>query len=269
MRTILPIVIAASAVLAPSCSGDRAGSDATRASTAVTHTSTTAATTSATTTTTSTTTTAPPNDLLAPPPTVVPNLPVTDGLAPKLHRVPTTDRVIFITIDDGQIRYPSYLDHFARLGVPFTSFLLQTTAQADPGYWKATTERGGTIQTHTITHPNLRVTAEAKARTEICEPADVFTQMFGKRPTLFRPPYGNSNDMVRRIAPQCGYRAVVLWAGSTNDGKLTMQDGLLQPGDIILMHYRTTLNADLDDVAARARAEGFRIGRLEDYLTPG
>lgn len=32
------------------------------------------------------------------------------------------------------------------------------------------------------------------------------------------------------------------------------------------MHYRDTLNADLDDVVASARAEGFRIGRLEDYL---
>lgn len=217
----------------------------------------------------STTTTAPPNDLLAPPPTVVPTVVAADGLAPKFHRVPTTDRVIFITIDDGMVRDPSYLDHFAQLRVPFTSFLTQPMAQADPGYWKAMEERGATIQTHTITHPNLKVTPEAKARTEICEPADAFTQLFGKRPTLFRPPYGNSNDMVRRIAAQCGYRAIVLWAGSTNDGKLTMQDGPLKPGDIILMHYRTTLNADLDDVVARARAEGFRIGRLEDYLAPG
>ena len=52
------------------------------------------------------------------------------------------------------------------------------------------------------------------------------------RPTLFRPPYGNSNDMVRRIAAECGYKAVVLWKGSTNDGKLTMQDVTLHPGDI-------------------------------------
>lgn len=227
-----------------------------------------ASTSSTSSTTSSSTTTSPPNDLLAPPPTVVPTLTTTDGLAPKVHRVPTTDRVIFITIDDGQIRDPSYLEHFARLGVPFTSFLTQPMAQADPAYWKATVQHGGSIQAHTITHPNLRVTPEAKAQREICEPADAFAQMFGTRPVLFRPPYGNSNDMVRRIAAQCGYRAVVLWSGSTNDGKLTMQDGALRPGDIILMHYRKTLNADLDDVVARARAEGFRIGRLEDYLAP-
>lgn len=217
----------------------------------------------------STTTTAPPNDLLAPPPTVVTPIAVTNGLAPQVSRVDTTDRVIFITIDDGQIRDPSYLDHFAQMGVPFSSFLTEPMAKADPEFWKGTMARGGRIQAHTITHPNLRVTSEAKARTEICEPADTFTALFGVRPTLFRPPYGNSNDMVRRIAAECGYKAVVLWKGSTNDGKLTMQDVTLHPGDIILMHYRKTLNADLDDVVARAKAEGFRIGRLEDYLAPG
>ncbi len=196
-------------------------------------------------------------------------LPVVDGMAPLVRRVDTTDRVIFITIDDGQIRDPTYLDHFASLGVPFTSFLTRPNAEADPAFWQGTLAHGGSIQTHTINHPNLRTTGEAAARREICEPAETFTNLFGQRPTLFRPPYGNSNDMVRRIAAECGYRAVVLWTGSTNDGKLTMQDGPLKPGDIILMHYRVTLNADLDDVVARARAEGFRIGRLEDYLAPG
>lgn len=62
---------------------------------------------------------------------------------------------------------------------------------------------------------------------------------------------------------------MIHWTGSTNIGQLTMQEGELKPGDIILMHYRDTLIADLDDVAARARAEGFRIGRLEDHLAPG
>jgi len=214
---------------------------------------------------TTTSTTEPPNDLLAPAPTVLPALDQA-GMAPSVRRVDTTDRVIFITIDDGQIRDPSYLEHFERLGVPFSSFLTQPMAKADPEFWKATLARGGSIQTHTISHPNLRAVGPAAARREICDPADTFTELFGTRPTLFRPPYGNSNDAVRSIAQQCGYRAVVLWTGSTNNGKLTMQDVHLQPGDIILMHYRDTLNADLDDVVARARAEGYRIGRLEDYL---
>lgn len=231
-------------------------------------TSTTSTSTTSTTPTVPSTTTAPPNDLLAPPPTVVPSFDTSDGRAPVVHRVETTDPVIFITIDDGQTRDPTYLEHFLRLGVPFTSFLTQPLALAEPQYWTGTIATGGTVQTHSINHPNLRVSGEEKVRREVCEPADTFAFAFGARPTLFRPPYGNYDDRVRRVALECGYRAVVHWTGSTNNGVLTMQDGPLEAGDIILMHYRDTLHADLDDVVARARAEGFRIARLEDYLAP-
>ena len=217
----------------------------------------------------STTTTAAVNDLLAPPPTVRPDLDTDDGMAPLVRRVDTTDRVIFITIDDGQIRDPAVLDQMTQMGLPFTSFLTQPYATAAPDFWKGTQAAWGIVETHTITHPDLREVSEAAQRKEICRPADTFEELFGRRPTLFRPPYGNSSDSVRRIAKECGYDAVVLWTGSTNNGRLTMQQIDLQPGDIILMHYRDTLGADLADVLARARAEGFTIGRLQDYLSPG
>lgn len=209
-----------------------------------------------------------PNPLLAPPPTVLPAL--DDGSsAPLVRRVDTTDRVVFITIDDGQVRDPAVLDHLLELDVPFTSFLTQPLAVADPEFWKGTQAAWGMIETHTIRHPNLHEVGPDVQRREICEPADTFEELFGRRPTLFRPPYGNSNDSVRRIAKDCGYDAVVHWTGSTNNGVLSMQEGELKPGDIILMHYRDTLRADLDDVVRRVTEEGFTIGRLEDYLSPG
>jgi peptidoglycan/xylan/chitin deacetylase (PgdA/CDA1 family) len=90
--------------------------------------------------------------------------------------------------------------------------------------------------------------------------------MFGRRPTLFRPPYGRLDNAVRHVARDCGYKAIVQWKGSTNNGRLTMQDGPLHPGDIILLHWRKTLAADLADVINRCLNEGYTIGRLEDYL---
>jgi peptidoglycan/xylan/chitin deacetylase (PgdA/CDA1 family) len=218
---------------------------------------------------TTTTTTVRVNDLLAPPPTVRPELETEGDMAPLVRRVDTTDRVIFITIDDGQIRDPAVLDYMLTLGLPFTSFLTEPLAEADPSFWKGTQAAWGMIETHTINHVNLREASEATQRREICEPADTFEELFGRRPTLFRPPFGNSSDSVRRIAADCGYDAVVLWTGSTNNETLTMQEVSLQPGDIVLVHYRDTLRADLDAIMARAREEGFTIGRLEDYLSPG
>lgn len=216
-----------------------------------------------------TTTTVQVNDLLAPPPTDRPTLEPEGDMAPLVRRVDTTDRVIFITIDDGQVRDPAVLEYMLTLGLPFTSFLTEPNAKADPSFWKGTLAAWGMIETHTINHTDLPRASEATQRKEICRPADTFEELFGRRPTLFRPPYGNSSDSVRRIAAECGYDAVVLWTGSTNNETLTMQQVSLRPGDIVLVHYRDTLHADLDAVMERARAEGFTIGRLEDYLSPG
>jgi hypothetical protein len=65
-------------------------------------------------------------------------------------------------------------------------------------------------------------------------------------------------------------KAIVMWTGSTNDGRLDLQTGnpALQPGDVLLMHWRTDLAQNLLTVFDRIRSQGFAIGRLEDYLSP-
>jgi peptidoglycan/xylan/chitin deacetylase (PgdA/CDA1 family) len=187
-------------------------------------------------------------------------------LAPAYNRLPITEKVIFLGIDDGAVRDPAVLDHFGELHIPFTAFLTLGPAQEDPAFWRRALTVGGTIQSHTINHPDLTTVGGATLRREVCGTLDPFEQAFYRRPTLFRPPYGSSNDAVRRQAAECGYKAVILWKGSTNNGRLTMQEGPLHPGDIILLHWRDTLRDDIDDVVARCRREGFSIGRLEDYL---
>ncbi|MFZ4518502.1 MAG: polysaccharide deacetylase family protein [Microthrixaceae bacterium] len=207
------------------------------------------------------------NPLLAPsPPAPVSLPPVAPGLAPVVSRVPTTEKVIFMTIDDGMFRDPAVIQKFRELGIPFTMFLNTGYAEEDPAFFRGLQQAGGNVQGHTINHPNLATLGAPAVRAQVCGTNDTFTRLFGTPQTLFRPPYGNTNATVQQAAASCGYRAVVLWKGSTNGGKLTMQDGPLKPGDIILMHFRDTLGADIDDVTRRAREEGFRFGRLEDWL---
>jgi hypothetical protein len=44
--------------------------------------------------------------------------------------------------------------------------------------------------------------------------------------------------------------------------------GPLQPGDIILMHFRTDLRGNLEVALNAARAAGLQPAALEQYLTP-
>jgi peptidoglycan/xylan/chitin deacetylase (PgdA/CDA1 family) len=199
----------------------------------------------------------------APAPMVLPA-----GPAAAISRVATTDRVIFLAIDDGLTRDPAVLDWLAAHQVPFTSFLVTSALEADPAYWARSREIGGTIQAHSITHPDLTKVSADQIRHELCGSADAIERATGSRPTLFRPPYGKYNATVQQIAWECGYAALAMWKGSTNDGRVDLQEGTLQPGDILLLHWRGDLLLNLQRVQGLARANGFRIARLEDYLTP-
>ena len=200
----------------------------------------------------------------APPPTASPLPPI----APAVSRIDTTEKVIFLGIDDGLVRDPAVLDYLQANRIPFTAFLVNGPLLADPAFWQRARSIGGVIESHTANHPNLTKVSVDQMRREICGSADAIEAATGRRPTLFRPPEGAYNDTVRTVAAQCGFHAVVLWKGSTNDGRVDFQEHEIKPGDILLMHWRADLLDNLEQVVAVAQAQGYRIGSLENYLGP-
>lgn len=217
--------------------------------------------------TSTTRTTGPDSDLVAPrhsPPVAFPA-----GLPPTISRVPTTDNVIFLGIDDGIWRDPSVLTKLTEARIPFTMFLVRPEAQAGIPYFQTLQTVGGTVESHTTHHPDLTKLTYWGQHEEICSTTTDYQQWFGRRPTLFRPPYGKWNQLTRQAAAACGYKALILWEGATNDGRLDVIGGRLRPGDILLMHFRPDLAENLELVFATARAQGFEIARLEDYVGGG
>jgi peptidoglycan/xylan/chitin deacetylase (PgdA/CDA1 family) len=213
--------------------------------------------------------TLPANLQPAPAPKPVP-VPFTPGpLATVYSRIPTTNKVIFIGIDDGLIRDPRVVQLLAQAHISFSAFLVQSAATADPTYWNQIQHVGGTIESHTIHHLDLTKLDATQQRLEICGTLDPYQTEFARRPTLFRPPYGLYNDSVRAIAASCGFKAIVMWIASTNPGRIDFQLGTIGPGDIFLMHWRTDLYDDLNNLLALCHQTGYAIGRLEDYLSPG
>ena len=246
---------------------------------AETTTTSSTTTTSTTTSTTTTTTTVPPTTTTTTPKLRVPGLglpkqpvpqPVSlppTGSAPVFSRIPTTNKVIFLGIDDGLVKDPAVADLLKQANIPFTMFLVQGEADAGTDYFRQLQEYGGVVESHTINHPDLTKVSAGQLQNEVCGTLDDYQTLFGRRPTLFRPPYGSTNANVQAVAASCGYKAVVLWKGSTNDGRFDLQDGTqLTPGDIVLMHFRTDLLVDLQKVFEVCKEQGFAIASLQDYL---
>ena len=194
--------------------------------------------------------------------------PTVDGKAPVIRRIPTDKRYVFITIDDGDIKDPNATSLILQSGFRPTMFLAQKYVTGHADYFRDIRDRtGADIEDHTINHPNLRGKPYAFQRKEICDNADAETAEFGRRPVLFRPPYGNWDVNTQKAAADCGIRAIVLWTAAVNDGVVQFQTGNhLNPGDIVLMHFRKTFVADYTAFVQRAQRDGVTAVPLPDFL---
>lgn len=185
-------------------------------------------------------------------------------VAPLVSSVRTTDPVVFLTIDDGEHWNDAAADLLAAARVPFTLFLTQDYVADKVPQMQWLARNGGWVELHTVTHPNLFRTRNDA--TEICGPLDAYEATYGRRSTLFRPPYGNANGTTQSVAASCGLQAVVLWRASMNYGALATQGGELRAGDIVLMHFRPDLADNLTELFRVLNENGLRLGRLECYV---
>lgn len=194
------------------------------------------------------------------------------ALPPVVDRIPTTDKVVFLTYDDGAERDPRFIDMVRELRLPVSMFL--TDSVVGPGYahFARLQSVGANIQNHTLDHPALRGLPYAGQRAEICGQQDKLRSRFGLRPRLFRPPYGAYDATTRRAAADCGITAIVLWRVSMGPADLTYTHGPhhLHPGDIIAVAPDEAPGPGLRERTTRllrqAQAQGLTVARLEDYV---
>jgi peptidoglycan/xylan/chitin deacetylase (PgdA/CDA1 family) len=204
----------------------------------------------------------------APPAEPVAISPDDGDVLPVVHRIPTEQPVAFITIDDGHVRSTEGLQVLEAAGVPATAFVLSPEAEADPDYFFDLLEVGVSMQAHTVTHPLLTDLPRAEHHDEVCSSGDALSRLFGERPTLFRPPYGEYDRVTQEAAAACGYDAIVHWRVTVDHGEveyLPTAEGV-EPGDILLLHFRDDLDEDLLAALRAIDDAGLTVGRLEDYL---
>ncbi|WP_259408280.1 polysaccharide deacetylase family protein [Streptomyces akebiae] len=196
------------------------------------------------------------------------------GPLPVVDRVPTRDKVVFLTYDDGAEKDPRFVDMVRELRLPVSMFLTDSVVGPGYGHFARLRAVGATVQNHTLDHTALRGLPYAGQRAEICGQQNKLKQRFGVRPTLFRPPYGVYDSTTLRAAADCGLSAVVLWRASMQIHDLRYAVGhRLRPGDIVLAGFRgpdqlkgTTLTEMTTRLLRRVQEQGLTVGRLEDYL---
>ncbi len=197
--------------------------------------------------------------------------------APFVRAGGTQERDVALTFDDGPGPYtPGVLNVLEREHAPATFFVIG----AELRYFGTSAVReihgGFVVGDHTETHPMLAHLSKHDQREELFEQEARIELLGGRRPRLFRPPYGSFNATTFRLLHQM-HMLMVLWSVDTDDyerpGVQVIVRRALEgakPGAIILMHDaggdRSQTIAALPEVIRQIRARGLHLVTVPQLL---
>jgi peptidoglycan/xylan/chitin deacetylase (PgdA/CDA1 family) len=150
---------------------------------------------------------------------------------------------VALTFDDGPSPYTlRVLRILARHHQHATFFVTGYAATRYPFELRQIRASGNAFGDHTVTHRQLTREKPARRRWELLSTAERVEGATGVRPTLFRPPYGESTRAINTMSRELGLLPVT-WSTDSKDwmrtGVKTIVATVLRgarPGAIILLH---------------------------------
>ena len=187
-------------------------------------------------------------------------------------------RRLALTFDDGPDPQwtPRVLATLARHSVPATFFVrgdhLHQHAQVYAGH------EHHEFANHTWDHPDLGRFAYAQVVEQLGRTGDEIARVFGRRPTLFRPPYGHLGGSTLLAAAEAGL-TTVFWSSQMREDRSAADPdaivgdirGQVRPGHIVLAHDsgsadRAITIDHLDAIIAGLQTDGYELVTVSDLL---
>jgi peptidoglycan/xylan/chitin deacetylase (PgdA/CDA1 family) len=215
----------------------------------------------------------------APAPTPPAVKPITLSVSdPKVFsHVPMTDKVVFVTIDDGIEKDPRFIQMVKDFQIPITISLADVLIRDDYAYFEKLYETGYiSIQNHTVTHPlDMPSLPASRQLDEISGQQEKLRKEYGTTPYIFRPPGGSYNATTIRSVSEAGLKGLMLWkeAMQITDMEYQTSAHTLHPGDIILCHFRgpaqlhgETMVGMMTRLYRHIQDQGFTVADITKYV---
>ena len=191
-----------------------------------------------------------------------------------IYNVERADNKISISFDCawGVDYTDSLLETLEKYNVHATFFAVQFWTEKYPAYVKKISAAGHEIGTHSATHPYMSRLSETEIRAEMTSSISAIEKLTGKKVELFRPPYGDYDNLLIDTVNAMGVYPIQWDVDSLDWKDLTASDILariterVKSGSIILCHNNGLHTAEaLPLVIEALRAKGFEfvpIGEL-------
>ncbi|MGY3186266.1 polysaccharide deacetylase family protein [Lysinibacillus sp. TE18511] len=179
---------------------------------------------------------------------------------------------VALTFDDGPDAKvtPQVLAILKKYDAKATFFMVGTNVSKNPAIVEQVYEAGHEIGNHTWNHPKLTSLSTSAVKQEVDKTSNAIYNAIGQYPTVFRPPYGATNDKVRSVITTPS----ILWSIDTLDWKHRNADKVLsyvkasaKDGSIILMHdiHQSTANG-LENVILYLQKQGYEFVTVSEIL---
>lgn len=183
---------------------------------------------------------------------------------------------VAFTFDDGpdELLTRKFMDVLEAEQVKATFFVIGRKAAENTELLKEIDRRGHYIANHSYSHSNLiGFFPYAKLKADIDYCSAIIEQAIGKRPFLFRPPFGVTNPIYARVLKKIGLQSIG-WTIRSFDTILKDKAALTQcatrtigNGSILLFHDTQQITLDiLPDVIRFCRDNNLKIVSLPELI---
>jgi len=186
-----------------------------------------------------------------------------------------SDENVYLTFDDGPDENitPRLLNLLNKYEIKATFFVVGQKAERHPETVLQIHQNDHVIGNHSYTHPHLIFKSKEVIEQEIKRTDKILLEITGKRPTLFRPPYGQFGLAVLSVLKSTNHR-MVLWSASSQDYKADASilrieariEKHVRPGKIVLMHDGHSQSPQmlraLETILEKIKEQGLKFSAL-------
>ncbi len=195
-----------------------------------------------------------------------------------IYCVETDKKQVSISFDAawGNEQTETLLNILDEKKVKATFFLVGMWVDKYPESVKEIAKRGHDVGNHSDTHPHLPQLSDDKVKDELEQCNTKIEKLIKKRPTLFRPPYGDYNNNVVTVTNDINMYCIqwdidsLDWKNPTPQQMVERIKNNLKNGSIILMHNGAENTPEaLPTIIDTIKEEGYTIVPISELLLKG